>query len=761
MAREQKQGLSLFLHIVLACCFFLLTSSSIAHAATYEHCFDRIVPGQGNVTRECVTFSSEAQCQASVRSIGNGSCTEKDEDRAFYDIAGHLEDFGDWLIAQFLAVFVSLAGGLLAVVGVGFDQAVKYTIVDFGTTYSVFEPGVNAAWAGFRDVANIIMIAMFIFVAFAVILNSETYGIKRFGVRILIVAVLINFSLFFTKAIIDVSNVTAIQFRQAIQVKDSSGNDAGIAAAFMQQAGLTESVYISASTEIEKIANNSWGRAFLYTFLTVIFFAALLVVLLYGLILLIARVVIFIILMLTSAAAFAAYMVPRGQKWWDKWWSELIRNALFAPVFMMMLWGVVKIMNGFGGDKKITFDQLVAKSSNAWEPAFAMMLVVGLLYGSTKVANELSIAGASFANKVSTKGFSSILRGTLGTAFGLTGALGRRYVGAAARSRANDTRLRQQAVEGNFLQRMNARGQLAAARRLAATSFDFRDTKIAKNLEKTTGGLSAGKGVGSYDAYEKKELGYVADAAKAAGEDAKAAAEAVRDSAGEAPMSAGGSGDAEKMAAMLKESAEKNNQTNQQAINAAVGAQRQANTQTTLAEAGSTEDSTSTDTASAASKGQQEKNKLAGQDSAISSLASDIQERERQKQAETIAMLRQTIGGSSNDIPTARGEGPAGGQGGSPDVVEAIQGLRGDLQRQQQAASQSTSKKPEDIAKDASKAFLQRYRETSGITRDRRSIRDRIYGKASGEIGKSSSDKANEEIQSKLEKIEKAQNKDN
>lgn len=469
---------------------------------------------------ECKDYANRAACQTAN---GGSPCVTKDQaDRAergsstdessWWDIGGHLKDFANWLIGKVLAVFIAIAGGLLALVGIGFDKILDLTVVNFGSTFKLMEGGVNAAWAGFRDIANILMIAMFVFVAFAVILNSQTYGLKQFGVRILIVAVLINFSLFFTKAIVDVSNVTAAQFRKSIEVKSSDGNDAGISAAFMKHSGLSTAAYVDASERIKNIAKTDWGNAFLYTFTTVIFYSALLMVLLYGLILLVTRMVVLIVLMVTSAAAFTAYMVPKGQQWWDKWWDALIRNALFAPLFMMMLWATVNIVKNLG-DQALSFENL-AKDASSWTPVLNMMIIVGLLYASTKVSSELSTLGGNFAKKWSAKGFSTALRATgFGGALGLLGRAGRSTFGRTADMVANSDALKRTAAQGAFMQRMLARGALAASGATAKASFDFRDSKIAKNLEKATGGLALGKGVGSYDSYVDKEAKYLADAA--------------------------------------------------------------------------------------------------------------------------------------------------------------------------------------------------------------------------------------------------------
>ncbi|QSH39190.1 hypothetical protein JXR01_02690 [Candidatus Kaiserbacteria bacterium] len=441
----------------------------------------------------------------------------------FFDL--DIEPFFEGTISYILAVFITLTGGLLAMVGTGFDLVLFYTIVDFSETFKIFEPGVNAAWAGFRDVANIIMIAMFVFVAFAVILDIPAYGLKKFGVRILVVAVLINFSLFFTKAIIDVSNITAIQFRKAISVSDTDGNTAGITTIFMQKTGVVDWTYGSAREALNQVQageESGVGNAILYTVITMIFFLALTIVMLYGLILMVTRIVMFLVLMLTSSAAFAAYMIPGGNKWWDKWWSHLIQNALFAPVFMIMLWGTVQIIGGINsGSSGNNFSGLVGENSNSWIYIFNMMVVIGLLYASTQVANNLSIGGAKFAGNMSKGGFRKLLSGSLalplglaGGAFGLAGRAGRGTVGRAGTALSENEFLRRNAGSRNPLRNIPSRLALNASKKAADTSFDIRDSKSLANSLKSAG-VNLGTGVGNYDKMIDAEAKYQNDAKKA------------------------------------------------------------------------------------------------------------------------------------------------------------------------------------------------------------------------------------------------------
>lgn len=616
-----------------------------------------------------------------------------------------------YLLNFLLAAIIGLVGGILTLVGIGFDEAIRYTVTDFSSTFGPVSEGVSLAWSGFRDVANIVMIAMFVFVAFAVILNIEQYGLKRFGVRILVVAVLINFSLFFTKAIVDISNVTATQFRNAIQVENTSGEASGISDIFLQKSGIVEFSYLSAKATLDRIGTKGreagFGKTLLYTFTLVVFYSALIAVLLFGLILLVTRMVVLTVLMFTSALAFIAYLIPKyGDGLWSKWWNALIQNALFAPLFMMMIWATVNVISKLGGEASPTLDKLVENSNTAWPAMLNLMVVVGLLYASTKVANELSIKGAGFGQKMLTKGALGIGTGigtaTLGSVMGLAGWAGRNTLGRAAARRAEDAELRRRAVEGNWAQRLSARTQLKASKKLAGMSFDLRDTKALKDAQKASG-ISLGKGTRGFDQYQKDEAKYVGDAAKAAGEIAKERAQAGAEATKPDAPVANNSGDE------IVKALEKSNQLARKGQKADASQQAQLSEEiaaTKEASKGTKESDIPT------AGGGEQANQISGTDARIDSIKNTIQEQGK-------------VRTETRDVQI-------------PDLNVDVAKTQKDL---------------DAIAADAEKEFLKKYEETGGFTRGDVKTRRRIADMVRGEKKKSKSDKKVEKLEGDLKSL--------
>ena len=67
-------------------------------------------------------------------------------------------------------------------------------------------------WVVTRDLANMFFIFILLYIAIATILEIAAYNAKALLARLIIVALLLNFSLFFTRVIIDASNILALAF---------------------------------------------------------------------------------------------------------------------------------------------------------------------------------------------------------------------------------------------------------------------------------------------------------------------------------------------------------------------------------------------------------------------------------------------------------------------------------------------------------------------------------------------------------------------
>jgi hypothetical protein len=413
-----------------------------------------------------------------------------------------LESLGSW--------FVTIGAYILSIAGALFDTVINVVIVGFGSTLSTLgltstNGAINSGWDAFRDLANILIIGMFVFIAISTILGSKEYGYKKLVARVLVIAVLMNFSLLFTKLIIDASNFTAYQFYSQIAGQGTSGNVAvfDTAGSFLKPIGIT-SIWNDSQNLGDAVGQTTGSamQAFAVGLVGGILLVAIAAVLFYGTILIAARGVVLVVLMVTSAVAFATYLLPNfaGSKYgWKGWWEALINCAVFAPVLMLFLSLSLMILRNApipsSGNNLGTIignpAQLSASGNVGWEIIMTYIFTLGLLYVSLKISS-------TFASSTSGMNIGSMMSG-LGSLSGIGAFAGRNTVSRfglgmaeSKAAQANTARDAQAKAERQArIHSANGRDDLA---NIAKTEADRQRKIAAKSI------MSAGRYSGIADA---------------------------------------------------------------------------------------------------------------------------------------------------------------------------------------------------------------------------------------------------------------------
>lgn len=335
-----------------------------------------------------------------------------------------LEWIGNTLSAGFVYVVVapiagalaSFFGFLLILSSTIFEVMLNATVIGFGATlteYGILD-GIRLVWSAFRDIANIVIIGMFVFVAISMILGNMSYGTKKFVAKILIVAVLINFSLLFTQLIVDASHIAASQFYKGIraaavnnsvvfQEVDQSGGEQAFDAAWNRQGGVAgafiNKMGISSFGDTYRLVTKAgtqegWAIAVFYSLTMIALLIATSAVFLYGAYLLTARAILLIVLLATAALAFAAWLVPKygeGKYGWDGWLTTLIQTSVFAPLLMILLWASLVILSKAQTGSVGSFLQNPTGGGASASSAIVVYLfTLGMLFLSFKIASSFS-----------------------------------------------------------------------------------------------------------------------------------------------------------------------------------------------------------------------------------------------------------------------------------------------------------------------------------------------------------------------------------
>lgn len=388
-----------------------------------------------------------------------------------------------------------------------------------GTTYAdlVF---INSIWTFIRDLINSLFIFVILYVAFKQLLSItdgfDQTTVKKTLVNIIIAALLINFSLFFTRAAVDVSNFLTRTLFCKMQTKDSTVSPPKIACdpAEVIAKGLDIQSFLAqddtsnqANTAEKDNTDKRMHAAIAYSGATIAIIIASMAFFAIAFAFII-RILLLIVLLATSPIYFITRIVNfKGvSSLSGQWFNTLVGQLVFPVVLMLTLLVVAKFVDspGFFPSKVHggTFRSAIAGTGS--DADFLLILnygfVIFMLFFGLKTAKDLSGMAGSFGSKLS----SMAMTATLATSGGLGRTIFGRMGGAIGQSKWAKGLSSAQAAEGAGFAGKSA----AWARRFAGDkiirggkvaaegSWDVRGTKA---FEKTYGlagkefGVNAGK----------------------------------------------------------------------------------------------------------------------------------------------------------------------------------------------------------------------------------------------------------------------------
>ena len=394
-------------------------------------------------------------------------------------------------IALFVLKLVSL---ITALSGIILNYVVKYTVVDVAKNYGDIKT-IDIAWTTVRDVANMGFIFVLLYASIELILGIGK-DTRKLIVSMIIAALLINFSLFFTKVVIDSSNILAITFYNAIVPGGTAGDggvlNAGLSNALMEPLNLASifkapgSLDLSNATNLATIGVMGSIVALIAAF--VFFSIALMFVI---------RYVVLILVLILSPIAFVSGIIPGLDGAAKQWKEALFNQAFFAPVYMLLTWITIIIFQGlppstgsFSSALTATGGSASTYTSSTMGILFNFVVVIVFLIATLLISKNMANKAGPAVSKLTgaALGFAG------GATLGLAASAGRRTIGGFGAAVASSEGLKKAEAQGG-VKGMAARLSLMAGQKTAKQSFDFRGTDLG-------GTLGAGK-AGGKDGYNE------------------------------------------------------------------------------------------------------------------------------------------------------------------------------------------------------------------------------------------------------------------
>lgn len=458
--------------------------------------------------------SSAGSASSSVCSIGNLPTCLAD---IVLVIPGYMAAY---LIMPIMSLLVYLSGMILNI-------SMEYSVVHMSLHYQ--QTGVDYVWTVVRDLANMGFIFILLYTAIMTMVGKAKWqeAIKN----IVLAALLINFSLLITKAIVDMSNVLAMLFYNAI-TPGGTTTTTGLASGFMNVLNLQSLHNLASGIKGTQMAIVGIAGSVIYLIASSTFLAVAIMFLI--------RFVALVFVIALSPIYALAMILPQLRSQADMWLKTLINQSFFAPLYFALTWIALKVSEGLlagfsqsdGTTAIHTLNYSAAilgqSTGNAVKAnpdavgVFVMFaIIISLLIGALTISKSMANKSHPMLKSITGKalGFAG------GATLGIAGRAGRGTFGRLGVNIAENDMLKDRVAKGGMLGRA-ARLTMAAGDKTAKSSFDLRATGIGGQL----GAGKAQKGGFAADTKQKaKDAKTLADSLKPSDLRVKAAEDALKE----------------------------------------------------------------------------------------------------------------------------------------------------------------------------------------------------------------------------------------
>lgn len=262
---------------------------------------------------------------------------------------------------------------------------------------------VTTGWTLVRDLCNMFFILILLIIAFATILKIEQYNLKTWLPKLILMAILINFSKLICGIFIDVAQVIMLTFVNAF--KDMAGGN------LTEMLGVTKILSFDQSNSGDVTGWTILGSIIL----ALIFSIISVVVVLTMLVMFAMRIIMIWIYVVLSPAAYLMASFPQGQSYSQRWWSDFSKNLIVGPVLAFFIWLSFASLGGIEGSRDI--NKMKAQSNSAGGEATQenfsatvteagsqdnmtkFIISIGMLLGGLMIAQEMGGVAGSIAGK--------------------------------------------------------------------------------------------------------------------------------------------------------------------------------------------------------------------------------------------------------------------------------------------------------------------------------------------------------------------------
>jgi hypothetical protein len=396
-----------------------------------------------------------------------------------------------------------------------FDFVVKIALNS--TAYAL--DFLTTSWTLVLSLANMFFIFILIYAAFTIMLRAETSRTMQVLAWVIAIALVVNFSFFFTRVVIDGGNILATQFYNAIVTQNGSatvGTAAGapsdITTNIMAAIRVDQLLGAKSFTNAQALigTNAPWSTLLV---LIVIFLAVAVMFWMLAASLLMAGIKFFLrivglwFVLIASPLAFVAQTLTKTRNFFDMWLRALVSLSFYPAVFLFMFYLLNLFVRSLTSGNSSLIGSIFPTTAagvagQAAQPltlvaaianvSIRLGFVVVMLYVMLKVSDWIMEQAGGMANTLVNRGGSAILGAGFRTAANVGSFAGRNSAGRIASRAADSTGFKNWAGRsaiGNALWRGTSG--------ISKATFDVRNAPggsiIKKGASKIVGNVDIGK----------------------------------------------------------------------------------------------------------------------------------------------------------------------------------------------------------------------------------------------------------------------------
>jgi hypothetical protein len=279
------------------------------------------------------------------------------------------------VVGYIVGFFVSILGAIL-IKFIG----ILVTVAQFNNFIDA--PAVKIGWSVTRDMANMFFIVALLLIAIGTMFRIDQYRYSRTLQKLIMMAILINFSKAIAGFFIDFSQVVMLTFVNAFKDQAAGSLSAGF--------GIDKLLTISSNVSAAAGDINTLSvLGSLFAALVMVFVATVVVAIFT--ILLIQRIIMLWIYIVLAPTAYMVAVLPGTLgSWWGTWWRDFSQYLIKGPVIAFFLWLALTVIT-------LSTSALVVPSTSTLEPNLDNPTFVNEATTGSSIINYLVAVGMLIA----------------------------------------------------------------------------------------------------------------------------------------------------------------------------------------------------------------------------------------------------------------------------------------------------------------------------------------------------------------------------